>query len=178
MRRLLFVAAAATLLTSSPALAQKFVGAEKCSKCHTSAESGGQFPKWKASKHAAAWDVVATADPAKAGIDLTDKAEVAARCMKCHSTASGARDKTRPEFKPQLGVQCESCHGPGEKHVKARLAAQSTDDEFKVAAGEIVGRPDGAACAGCHNKDCPFFNGFKLESALRRISHPRPKASR
>jgi len=47
----------------------------------------------------------------------------ARRCFGCHTSASTTSD----HFEPQNavpGVSCESCHGPGEKHVKAMQAGE------------------------------------------------------
>lgn len=45
-------------------------------------------------------------------------------CLKCHSTGFGEPpERFLKGFDPKAEVRCESCHGPGEKHFKARLSA-------------------------------------------------------
>lgn len=75
------------------------------------------------------------------------------RCFGCHTT--GAIAKTPTILQPQLthlspGVGCESCHGPGEKHVAAVKAGQKGADFIKK-----FGAMDGDdmtqnVCGACH----------------------------
>ena len=54
--------------------------------------------------------------------------EIALECMSCHNanvdheSASSNKYKTIPQ-----GIDCESCHGPGELHVKRKLAGEIID---------------------------------------------------
>ena len=66
------------------------------------------------------------------------------RCFRCHSTGPltlGPRYSIQPS---ELGVRCESCHGPGEAHVKA---AGSILNPGKLPAGQI-----NEFCGTCHRK--------------------------
>jgi len=48
-------------------------------------------------------------------------------CLKCHSTHPRARIASQTEMDTEVGefgIACESCHGPGEEHVKANRNPQ------------------------------------------------------
>ncbi|HJZ69681.1 MAG TPA: multiheme c-type cytochrome, partial [Blastocatellia bacterium] len=50
----------------------------------------------------------------------------AARCFNCHATAAvGSRGLQLDHMMP--GVNCEACHGPGERHVAAMMAGGSKE---------------------------------------------------
>lgn len=159
-----------------------YVGASKCSSCHNKESAGKIHDKWESMKHAHAFEVLKT-DEAKAvakemGIeDPTQSAD----CMKCHDTGYTEPDERKHRrFKTEIGVQCESCHGPGSEHVKARLAAAKEDkdaaeDVIKdIPAGEIV-MPDVQLCLGCHNDESPSYKPLDLQEALKTIRHMHPK---
>jgi predicted secreted protein len=170
--RHLLIASLIALALPAGAYAQKFVGNDKCKACHQSKEMGEQITRWKASKHAKAFDNLATPEAKKVasakGVADAQKDE---KCMRCHDTAFGS-DKAAPSLKHNVGVQCESCHGPGEVHVKARQAA---DEGAKVPDAEINKKPTEKVCVSCHNKDSPTFKSFDFGEALKAIAHPVPK---
>lgn len=82
-------------------------------------------------------------------------------CSRCHTTGvephadmSARRIETRVA---ELGISCEACHGPGQTHVEAQLAALDKSGPKKVAAGEIV-HPEkldpvraSQVCGFCHS---------------------------
>lgn len=179
---------AAAAATPSPqeaksAAANRFIGAAKCKQCHASSDTGDQFGKWKLEKHAKAFETLA-GDAAKKlakekGIDDAQKADA---CMKCHATAwSEPAEHLARGFDKNLGVQCETCHGPGEKHMKARLAAASAAGDAKAAAraevpkDEIVGFPEMATCTKCHNKESPSYKPFCFKKRMQEINHLDPR---
>lgn len=101
-----------------------FVGARACAACHDGEEGNYLFSGWRLTGHANAWAVLSgprgrriaadegvAGDPARAGI-----------CLGCHSTGAWS-SMLGPGFDPTLGVQCESCHGPGADHATAKTAA-------------------------------------------------------
>lgn len=150
----------------------KYVGAETCKNCHKSKEMGEGYTKWKDSKHAKAFDTLAGDEAKKIakekGIDDPQKSE---KCVKCHVTAYGVNAaQLGPKFDSKQGVQCETCHGPGEKHVKARMMAEEGEG---VKPGEI-GRPDEKTCTGCHNQESPKYKEFKFDERKKQIEHPIP----
>jgi hypothetical protein len=158
----------------------KYVGAAKCKNCHKAEAGGNQFAQWEATSHSKAFERLASPEAkeagAKAGVDDPQKADA---CVKCHITAFGvAAEELASGFKPEMGVQCESCHGPGETHMKARFAAAAKAKEGEkvvVPAGEIVSSPTQAVCVGCHNKESPTFKGFCFLTYEPKIRHLDPR---
>ena len=80
-----------------------YVGAKKCSACH-----GTHYEYWSTTDHATAYDTL-----------IEDKRQFEIGCISCHTTGfdepGGFTDVL--EAKDFLGVQCESCHGPGSLHI-------------------------------------------------------------
>ena len=165
-----------------------YIGAEKCKNCHAS-EIKTQYAAWQKSDHAKAFATLST-DAAKKlgkekGIDDPQKSD---KCLKCHETAFGAAaDLIKKGFDPTAGVQCESCHGPGEQHMKARMAAAAKGDAGKpdeyhpVPEGEIIVKVDQKTCLGCHNSESPSFKPFCYYERTAKIAHldsrkPHPDA--
>ena len=158
----------------------RYVGADRCKMCHAAEEGGNQFAKWQEMKHAHAFEVLKT-DEAKAiaaerGLgDPTKEAE----CLRCHETAHGAGfDQVHPRFPRNRGVQCESCHGPGEKHFEIRLRAAASKEELPITADEIITQPPKETCLGCHNEQSPSFQPFCMKSFASKIEHLDPRKER
>jgi len=63
-------------------------------------------------------------------------------CIRCHAT--GARPMPNSEKKlfdthvTELGIACESCHGPGEKHVSAERKRKSEGTEAGHSSSDII----------------------------------------
>jgi hypothetical protein len=172
----------AGLVVAEEATAPKhqYIGVEACGMCHKREATGDQLGKWQASRHAQAYETLAS-DKAKElatarGIADPQQAE---ECLTCHVTAYGA-DSThfatpragKEGFVVAHGVQCEACHGPGSDY-KSRKAMK--DQEASIAAGLVI--PDEALCLTCHNDKSPTFTGFDYEEYLAKVSHPNPKAA-
>ena len=148
-----------------------FVGANKCKMCHSSAAKGNQFGAWQKEKHANAFTVLTTPKAKEVGAKLgvTDPS-TDPKCLKCHTTGNG--------LDPKMGVQCESCHGAGDAHVKARMAGMKDvkpDVHGLVPAGEIVSKPGASVCQNCHNAQSPTFKSFNFATAVKSIAHPDPR---
>lgn len=166
--------------------ANRFIGAQKCKTCHSSKESGNQFEALSKMKHAHAFEVLAT-DAAKAtakakNIDDPQKADA---CVKCHVTAFGVPEaEIAKGFDRSLGVQCETCHGPGEAHMKARMAAAAEEDTSvphvvkAVPAGELIASPEITVCTGCHNAESPNYKPFCHCKSKLEVRHLNPKRQR
>jgi hypothetical protein len=159
-----------------------FIGADKCKNCHAAEEKGNQYGSWLKTKHATAFAGLAT-DAAKKiatekGIADAQKSDV---CLKCHSTAFGEpEDHIKKGFDPKAGVQCESCHGPGETHMKARMAEAAKADPANkepqvVPAGEILTNIDQKTCLVCHNDQSPSFKPFCFTKAVAANWHFDPR---
>jgi hypothetical protein len=170
---------------AAPAAADnKYIGADKCKSCHGKAEVGDQYGHWKQMKHAKAFETLAS-DAAKKivaekGIADAQKAD---QCVKCHVTAFGVPPANiKKGFELADGVQCETCHGPGEKHMKARFAAAASADKAggpqAVPADEIVLSPDQKVCLECHNAESPTFESFCFHEFSAKVRHRDPRKER
>jgi hypothetical protein len=172
-----------TAAASEALLANKFIGAKKCKNCHKSDAVGNQFAKWEANKHAGAFETLAS-DAAKR--IATDKGiedpQKAAECLACHTTGAGAEeDLFDRSFKVEMGVQCESCHGPGQLHMKARMKAvmaAGDGDPAPVEPGEIISMPKADTCLKCHNDKSPTFKSFCFKEKSAKIRHLNPAKER
>jgi len=162
----------------SVSAANRYIGAKKCKSCHKADEVGNQYAAWESAAHSKAFETLAS-DEAKRvasekGIADPQKAD---ECVRCHTTAFGAeKAMIKRGFKPEMGVQCESCHGPGEAHMKARFddaAAEVVDP--KPAPDEIVTTPTKAACKECHNEESPTYKEFCFHDSSIKIGHLRPE---
>jgi len=169
------------LLWQAPAAAQtekpSYIGAEACGKCHKRESTGNQLGQWKQSKHAKAYETLATPEAKKLAAEkgVADP-QKDGKCLKCHVTAYGvdAALIVKPAegeigFKAEDGVQCESCHGPGSLY-KSRKVMKSR--EASVAAGLVI--PDEKLCKQCHNPESPGYKPFNYEEAKKKILHPNP----
>jgi len=158
------VLVAAMLVPAASQAANQYVGGNKCKSCHKDI-----YEQVKDGPHAKAQEALAT-DAAK---KINKDAATDAKCLKCHDTGAAlAADAKAKTFKDGQGVGCESCHGPGQAHVKARMAAE---DGAPVADTEIVKKPTEKTCTTCHNKESPTFKGFKFAEAAKKIEHKKGK---
>jgi hypothetical protein len=154
-----------------------YIGADKCAKmCHKSEKKGAQLKKWRSLKHSKAWEVLATPEAKKvaqeAGVE-GDPQKLDA-CLKCHVTAFGVKPELIDStFKIEDGVQCEGCHGPGSKYAKMSIMKNK---EKSMSLGLI--EADKKLCETCHNATAPGFPGFDYETAVKKISHLKPKPAK
>lgn len=167
----------------------RYIGAAKCKNCHSYEEAGNQYGTWQEAKHSKAWHRLGE-DPAKKvaadlGIDDPQKSD---RCLKCHTTAFGEPEEMiKRGFDIEQGVQCETCHGPGELHMKARFAAAAmeedlADDELpkyvRIPEDELIFSPPQETCLGCHNDESPSFKSFCFFERVPEIRHLDPRKPR
>jgi hypothetical protein len=91
-----------------------------------------------------------------------------ASCYGCH--VSGGR---RPEWAgagggrwwDEPGIRCESCHGPGEEHIRVCREAGAgvrPEDLRIVAAGSFSGMQLDGLCGSCHARQRPITSEFRL----------------
>ena len=147
----------------------KFVGTDQCGHCHNSKATGQQVQVWREGPHARAYEILGTeaAKQVAARLGITDP-QGQAKCLRCHTTAAGeVKSRLGDSFRPTDGVQCESCHGAGEKYAKIE---QMIDSGKSHAAGLVD--PGPAVCQHCHNAEGPTFEGFDYKAAVQRIRHP------
>lgn len=158
-----------------------YVGASKCKSCHNKENQGGINDKWGELRHSHAFEVLATPEALALGKKVgIKKPQEADDCLKCHVTAFKApKEKLHKRFKPNLGVQCETCHGPGSEHVKTRLKVAKENKVEpgtlrEIPKGEMV-LPDEMLCRSCHNEESPSYKEFHYGKSLDKIQHLHPK---
>jgi hypothetical protein len=159
----------------------RYIGAAKCKNCHNKEETGDQYGIWLEKSHSHAFKNLGE-EPAKQagaarGIEDPQKAD---DCVQCHVTAFGLpKEKIKKGFKPELGVQCESCHGPGEKHMMARMRAAGDDtDEYPDIPEDELVPVKVATCLECHNEKSPTFKPFCAHERFALIRHLNPEKPR
>jgi hypothetical protein len=149
----------------------KYVGSERCQKCHDS-----EYKVWAASAHSHAYDTLVKATrPALRQYD--------GECVKCHVVGfeyqTGYTDEKATA--PLLHVGCESCHGPGSRHI-----ANNFDEKLNALMNPWKPKPDeddGARkrrlnqidqfCQKCHDLDNDAHWDFKKK--WPPIAHPMPR---
>jgi hypothetical protein len=118
-----------------------------------------------------------------------------ARCAECHATGFeknySAVDRTYASTQAEIGVGCESCHGPGEAHRDWAVSRGSYDTGTWPGLSEIGLTMDFAAgaeaqiqqCAGCHSRreafgqgnplpGTPFHDAYRLSTLRPGLYHP------
>lgn len=174
-------ASAATEPVTAVSLADaKYIGAAKCKSCHSGEEKGDQYGIWEKGAHAKAFETLASeeAKALAAKQDIADP-QKADECLQCHVTAFGVDEgMIKRGFKQELGVQCESCHGPGEAHMKARFTAASAPEPVPIGADEFVHEADVANCLQCHNEKSPTYQKFCYYERVEQIRHSLPGADK
>lgn len=117
-------------------------------------------------------------------------------CIECHSTAGRpylADDEPAQTRVAELGIACESCHGPAGEHVAAnrppwrRYAMRGEEDPTIVNPKRLAARQSAQVCGRCHailsypETDAweghwnEFRPGDDLESQGRMLLHPESR---
>jgi hypothetical protein len=140
---------------------------------------GSQFAKWAETDHRSAYEVLASSVARKIAKEkgIADPQKDRA-CTACHETAADVPAKRKAKsFDPGLGIQCESCHGPGGKHAAARMEGgeEEGDKPIQLMKGEIIYLPPEETCLGCHNETSPTYKKFSYKKYLKKVSHPDPR---
>lgn len=130
-----------------PSTGATYVGSEKCRACHPA-----EHQSWSATAHATALDTLRLADSrtaaaiaAKLKIKLAASPLATDACVTCHVTGHRlpggypAPDSARNAALAAVG--CESCHGPGSRHLTSRLAEKKST---------IHGAVSEKTCVSCH----------------------------
>lgn len=159
----------------------KFVGADKCGECHTSA-----YAKWKETPHSHALESL---DPKHQrpgherlnGVNRTFDPE----CLACHVTGwdpneyirfeSGFMNRQFAESDDEKtlhdlmsGSQCENCHGPGSQHIELIEAGESKRAREMVRVTQEQARK--GMCERCHDPDnSPKFD---FDTYWPKVEHP------
>lgn len=108
----------------------------------------------------------------KVGIGVDSPAR-SAKCLICHATAATVSEDYRsPGFHLEEGVQCEACHGPGEKYGDEEIMQ---DKEAALSAG--LRMPDETYCLGCHRPEPSHaelnLKPFSFEERWKKIAHSK-----
>ena len=125
----------------------RYMGAESCRKCHDK-----EYRHWETTVHA--------------GIYKTEKAETAP-LEKLFRYNTGVGDAGGYPEPGREGVQCETCHGPGEKHI---ANPEAKGQGYIVALGnECSNCVVEQICRRCHSAaDDP---GFDFQKELEQVRH-------
>lgn len=146
----------------------QFTGVMACAECHKTAEKGFQFSRWRLSKHARAYSVLATSRAAEIASDagITGNPQMNPACLKCHTTgAEFAAGSFVKGFDHRDGVQCESCHGPGADYSPEAVMLDKTTAHAK---GLL--EVNAKSCMPCHEKS--HGKPFDYAKAVKLIAHP------
>ena len=167
--------------TSSDENDFNYVGVNKCRICHMTKKIGNQYKIWKNSLHSKAYEVLATpvakAQAKEKGVE--GDPQQAEECLRCHTTAAGAApDKLASGFKRELGIQCETCHGPGSGYAStkvksAKLYKENREETSKRVFEMGLKLPTAEVCLECHEEPA-----FDFEEYKKIIAHPVPQADK
>lgn len=127
-----------------------YAGAEACGACHEP-----EYKQWRTTAHATA--------------HTTDKARSAAPAKRYRYFTGVDSPGGYPE-PGREGVQCESCHGPGERHIKE--PDKKGQDYIVSLAGECNSCVVEQICRKCHMPaDDPNFD---FDAYSKKIRHRQP----
>jgi hypothetical protein len=131
-----------------------FVGSHKCESCHDES-----YKVWKKSGHAKAWDTLKKADPPR---------DPDPECIACHVVGWNAaqffpyesgflNEKDTPKL---VDVGCESCHGPGQKHIEAEMGSnEALQKRLREAMVVTKEESEKRQCYTCHDlENSPDFD--------------------
>jgi tetratricopeptide (TPR) repeat protein len=94
------------------------------------------------------------------------------RCFRCHSTGALRLDATLSVQPSELGVHCESCHGPGAAHVKSQGAGKSQVAGTIRNPGKLNGVALNVFCGACHRKPPEVGEETDLSNAWNTRHQP------
>jgi peroxiredoxin len=129
-----------------------YVGSAACASCHSK-----EHDLWSKSAHASAFATLETKRESKN-----------ADCLKCHTT--GFKDPTGYPTggATHAAVGCESCHGPGKRHVDDKGATAGTilalTDKCDSCAVALI-------CGTCHDDANDKGFEFAIDAKLAKIKH-------
>jgi len=166
-----------------------YIGVAGCRMCHNTKKQGEQVGIWKATKHATAYETLKSDEALKmaAARGLKNPPVESPECLRCHATGWNLTEEQRaqflkPAFKIEDGVQCETCHGPGQDYKTLKIMK---DRSLALNAGLMIG--DEKLCITCHNEQSPAWKpdrfttkdgkkvGFDYAACWEKIKHPLPK---
>jgi hypothetical protein len=153
-----------------------YVGVKKCKTCHKAEAGGAQFKIWSESKHAKAFETLATPKAMEIakekGIADPQKAD---ECLSCHVTGHGEpAEKFKTTFVAADGVGCESCHGAGSNYLKKSVMQGIRDEKMKAEEHGLLAVTQ-ETCDKCHNEKGTGGKKVDFKEAYEKIKHPIPE---
>ncbi len=152
-----------------------FVGTATCGMCHKTEKQGNQFGIWEKSLHAQAYKTLQTEKADKIAKDkgFNTPAAKTPECLKCHASGYNVDAKfIGKKFNVEDGVQCETCHGPGEDYKNIKIMK---DQKAAVENGLVLASDINTFCVKCHNSESPTFDkNMDLSKMWDKIKHPIP----
>lgn len=141
-----------------------FVGSAKCQSCHEES-----YDIWKKTGHAHSFDTLVKADPPR---------HYDPECISCHVIGwhgtqyfpyeGGYESKEKTPHLAEVG--CESCHGPGEAHVKAEMGNdEALQERLRKAAVLTKADAEKHFCVTCHDGD--NSPDYKFETYWPKVEH-------
>ncbi|WP_269524877.1 multiheme c-type cytochrome [Coraliomargarita parva] len=129
--------------------AAEYVGTENCIACHQE-----DYSVWRKSGHAKAWETL-----------VHNNADADPNCIRCHTVGFGTESGYRRAYRHEklVSVGCESCHGPGSRHVEERSKNLPVTFHFRPLAE--------ADCRSCHYGE--FSRPFEWDLFWPDIAHGR-----
>ncbi len=145
-----------------------YIGSKRCEECHQKA-----YDIWKGTKHSHAYQTLVDAKP-------TSNRQYDPECVVCHTVGFGyvSGYKSEKETAKLENVGCESCHGPGSRHV-----SDPNNEEIQAVINPWKKLPNEAeehrrqriddSCQRCHDSenDVHWTNGG-FERNWPKIAHP------
>lgn len=164
-----------------------YVGVEMCKLCHKEKNLGNQYEIWTNTLHSKAYYLLDTPEARLAGDRVgVSEPQKSAKCLRCHSTAYAFSEKNiASDLELEDGVQCESCHGPGEEYMYPEVMGDRDDSKKKG----LVMPPTIETCKKCHNQENPCWDpekdtmpdgtkvNFYFPSRWEKIKHHKPENS-
>lgn len=123
------------------ATASPYLGSQACATCHAE-----QMASWQKTKHANAYTTLADKNQ-----------QFNTNCLPCHVTGVLIEhaEESLSVSEERRGVGCETCHGPGNRHVKSPKE------------NPLISKPGAALCQGCHTP--PHDTTFNYERNIQLI---------
>ncbi len=146
-----------------------YAGVKRCQVCHETTDMGDQYSVWAGSKHAKAYETLTTDEANKIAKEwgLKVPAKDAPECLTCHVTGyNDPEAEFGKKFDKTNGVQCESCHGAGDKYRKQDIMC---DQDLAIEKGLIL--PTAEDCLVCHNEKSPRYKEFDYDKFYAQIEH-------
>jgi len=142
-----------------------YVGSKECQTCHE-----GSYDIWRKTGHAHALATLKNKEPPR---------HFDPECLACHVIGwdpgtfypyknGYMSEQTTPHLKD---VGCESCHGPGELHVKEETAGKNQElmDKYRKAVRITLEESRKSFCITCHDGD--NSPGFKFDEYWPKVDH-------